>query len=40
MTKKYVSMTAYMEYMAMVYEPEVQPYKPCTFGYDEGEIYG
>lgn len=40
MAKKYVSMTAYMEYMGRVYEPEVKQYNPCTFGYDEGEIYG
>lgn len=39
MAKKYVSRQAYMEYMGMVYEPEVKAYKRCTFGYDEGEIY-
>ncbi len=39
MRKVYVNSTAYMAFMAH-YEPKVKTHKPCTFGYDEGEIYG
>lgn len=39
MTKKYVSRSAYMAYLA-AYRPTVNLHTPCTFGHDESLIYG
>ena len=39
MTKKYVNRKAYMEFMSH-YVPMVVNHTPCTFGHDEGVIYG
>ena len=39
MAKKYVNRKAYMEFMAH-YIPTVVNHTPCTFGHDEGLIYG
>ena len=39
MAKKYVNRKAYMEFMSH-YIPTVVNHTPCTFGHDEGLIYG
>ena len=39
MAKKYVCRKAYMVAMAY-YTPKVDTHTPCTYGHDEGLIYG